>query len=122
MLYAWLAKLVLLAHLLFVVFVVLGGLLVLRWPRMAWLHLPAAVWGSWVELSGRVCPLTPLENRFLLLAGEQGYSGGFLERYLMPLIYPGDLTRGHQVVLGLMALAINLVVYGWVLWRRRGVS
>lgn len=117
-----LADAVLVLHLAFIAFVVLGGWLVLRWPRLAWLHLPAVAWGVWISLAGRVCPLTPLENRLRALGGEAGYSGGFIEHYLTSLIYPANLTRGFQVALGLFALAVNLVAYG-LLWRRsRGDS
>ena len=84
---------------LFIAWVVLGGLVVLRWPRLAWLHLPAVAWGVWIELTGGVCPLTPLEQRLRLAAGEAGYSGGFIEHYLGALIYPAGLTRGTQWML-----------------------
>lgn len=117
-----LADAVLVLHLAFIAFVVLGGWLVLRWPRLAWLHLPAVAWGVWISVAGRVCPLTPLENRLRALGGEAGYSGGFIEHYLTSLIYPANLTRGFQVALGLFALAVNVVAYG-LLWRRsRGGS
>ncbi len=113
-----LADAVLVLHLAFIAFVVLGGWLVLRWPRLAWLHLPAVAWGVWISVAGRVCPLTPLENRLRALGGEAGYSGDFIEHYLTSLIYPANLTRGFQVALGLFVLAVNLVAYG-LLWRRR---
>lgn len=117
-----LADAVLVLHLAFIAFVVLGGWLVLRWPRLVWLHLPAVAWGVWISVAGRVCPLTPLENRLRALGGEAGYSGGFIEHYLTSLIYPANLTRGFQVALGLFALAVNVVAYG-LLWRRsRGGS
>ncbi len=113
------ADLVALGHLFFVLFVVLGGLLVLRWRWLAWVHLPCAVWGVLIEFSGWVCPLTPLENRLRRLAGEAGYAGGFVEHYLLPLLYPAGLTRSVQIGLGLFALLINLAVYLWILRRRR---
>jgi len=116
--YALLANLVLLAHLAFILFVALGGLAVLRWPRLAWLHLPCVAWGVTVELMGWYCPLTPLENHFLRLAGETGYAGDFLQHYLLSAIYPEGLTRHAQTVIGLMALAINLPVYSWLLYQR----
>ena len=116
-LYRLLADLVVLVHLAFVVFVVLGGLLVLWRPKLAWLHVPAAVWGVAVELGGWVCPLTPLENWLRRSAGLAAYEGGFVERYLLPVLYPGDLTRGVQTALGLGVFALNLAVYGW-LWHR----
>lgn len=117
-----LADFVVVLHIAFVAFVVLGGLLVLRHPRLAWLHLPAAAWGVMIEFAGWVCPLTPLENAFRERGGEAGYSGGFIEHYLMPVLYPADLTRGIQLVLGSVVLALNLAVYGLLLARRRGAT
>lgn len=115
---AWLADLVVIVHGLFILFVVAGGLLALRWPRVAWLHLPAAVWGVLIEWSGWICPLTPLENTLRQAAGQAGYSGGFVERYLLPLIYPAGLTPAVQLWLGLVVLVVNAAVYAlW--WRRR---
>ena len=116
--YAILADLVLLAHLAFVAFVVLGGLLALR--RRAWLlpHLAAAAWGAFIAASGGLCPLTPLENWLSRRAGRAGYEGGFLEHYLLPLLYPEGLTRGVQWAQAVLVLAVNGFVYG-VLWRRR---
>ncbi|NOV25628.1 DUF2784 domain-containing protein [Cupriavidus necator] len=115
---AWLADLVVIAHGLFIVFVVAGGLLVLRWPSAAWVHLPAAVWGVLIEWAGWICPLTPLENALRHTAGEAGYSGGFVERYLLPLIYPAGLTPAVQLWLGLAVLGINVAVYA-LAWARR---
>lgn len=112
------ADLVALIHLLFVVFVVLGGALVLRWPRVAWFHLPSAIWGALIEFAGWICPLTPLENRWRLAAGEAGYSGGFVDHYLLPVLYPAGMDRGVQLVLGGLVIVINVVIYGWVLRRR----
>jgi hypothetical protein len=100
-----------LTHALFIAFVVLGGLLVLKWPRLAWIHLPAAVWGMLVEFAGWYCPLTRWENHFLRAAGRAGYEGAFLNQYLMPLIYPSGLTRGTEIALGMFVLAINAIVY-----------
>jgi hypothetical protein len=117
--YRALADGVLVAHAAFVVFVVLGGLLVLRWPRVAWLHVPAALWGAAIEFTGLVCPLTPLENRWRQLAGEQGYPGGFIEHYILSALYPGGLTREIQLTLGLLVVVLNLVIYAWVLRRTR---
>ncbi|NUO86546.1 MAG: DUF2784 domain-containing protein [Cupriavidus sp.] len=115
---ARLADLVVIAHALFIVFVVAGGLLVLRWPRAAWVHLPAAVWGVLIEWAGWICPLTPLENTLRRAAGQAGYSGGFVERYLLPLIYPAGLTPAVQLWLGLVVLGVNVAIYAlW--WRRR---
>ncbi|MCS6785626.1 MAG: DUF2784 domain-containing protein [Thiobacillaceae bacterium] len=117
--YGLLADLVLAVHFAFIVFVSLGGLAVLRWPRLAWLHLPCVVWGVVVEVMGWVCPLTPLENHFLRLAGEQGYEGDFLQHYLLAAIYPEGLTRGTQIGLGLGLLVLNALIYARVLSRRR---
>jgi hypothetical protein len=114
-----LADLVLLVHAAFVLFVVLGGFAVLRWPRLAWIHLPAAAWGAVIEFAGWICPLTPLENRLRGLAGDAGYQGGFVEHYLLALLYPAALDRSIQVGLGLAVIAVNLVAYGWVAARRR---
>lgn len=113
------ADLVVLLHFAFILFVVLGGLLVLRWPKLAWLHLPAAAWGAAIELAGGLCPLTPLENALRRAAGEAGYGGGFIEHYLLPIIYPAALTRDIQLVLGLAVLFLNLAVYAWIVLRRR---
>ena len=119
MLYRLAADAVLMLHLGFIVFVLLGGLLALRWRRAPLLHLPAVVWGVYIELSGGLCPLTPLENRMRALAGQAGFDGGFIEHYLLPLIYPAGLTRDTQFVLAGVALFANLAAYGFVLWRRR---
>ena len=115
MIYRALADLVLVVHLTFVLFVVLGGLLVLRWPRAAWLHIPAAIWGVLIEYTGWICPLTPLENSFRTRGGEMGYSGGFIEHYIQPVLYPAGLTRGTQIVLGSFVLLLNLGAYGILL-------
>ncbi len=119
MIYRALADLVLTAHLAFVLFVVLGGFLVVRWPRLAWLHIPAAVWGVLIEYMGWICPLTPIENSFRIKSGEAGYSGGFIDHYILPTLYPGGLTRSTQLVLGSFALIVNLAAYGIVLSRSR---
>ena len=119
MIYRAFADLVLVVHLAFVLFVVLGGLLVLRWPRLAWLHVPAAIWGVLIEYTGWICPLTPLENSLRMRGGEAGYSGGFIEHYIQPLLYPAGLTRSTQVVLGSLALVLNLTAYAIVVSRMR---
>jgi uncharacterized protein DUF2784 len=116
------ADLVVALHLAFVLFVALGGLLVVRWPTLAWLHLPAAVWGIWIEFSGRICPLTPLENALMRRAGESGYSGGFIEHYILPVLYPPGLTRGVQVGLGVIVIALNAGIYGYLLFRGRAAT
>jgi hypothetical protein len=113
------ADLLVVAHLGFILFVVAGGLAVLRWPRMAWLHLPAVAWGAWIELSAGTCPLTPLENRWRTAAGEGAWEGDFVARYLLPLIYPRGLTRNAQLALGVGVLVLNLAVYALIVARQR---
>jgi hypothetical protein len=122
LIYRGLADLVLVVHLAFVLFVVLGGLLVLRWPKLAWLHLPAAIWGVLIEYTGWICPLTPLENSLRMRGGEAGYSGGFIQHYIQPVLYPAGLTRSTQIVLGSIALILNIVAYGVVISRMRSRS
>ena len=117
MVYELLADLILLLHAAFILFVVLGGLLVLRWPRLAWLQLPAAMWGTLIALFGWYCPLTPLENRLRVLAGQQGYDTGFIQHYLLSFIYPEGLTRPLQLAMGIGVIVITITVYA-VLWRR----
>ncbi len=111
--YGLMADALLLLHGGFVLFVIAGGLLVLRWPWLAWLHLPAAVWGAVIEFAGFVCPLTPLENAWRRAAGGTGYAGGFIEHYVTAALYPAGLTRTVQAVLGLLVLAVN----GWIYHR-----
>lgn len=119
MIYRALADLALVVHLAFVLFVVLGGLLVLRWPRLAWLHIPAAIWGVLIEYTGWICPLTPLENSFRTRGGQPAYSGSFIQHYIQPVLYPAGLTRSTQVVLGSIVLILNLAAYGVVISRTR---
>jgi hypothetical protein len=118
MLYEFAAEIVLLIHFAFVVFVVLGALLALRWPWAAVFHIPLAAWGAATEFFGIVCPLTPLEQQLLRLAGEAGYSGEFIDHYLARILYPEGLTRSRQLVLGAAAVGINVVLYACVLLRR----
>lgn len=113
-----LADLVVAAHFLFVAFVVLGGLLVLRWPRAAYLHIPAAVWGAAIEFAGWICPLTPLEISLRRQAGSAGYSGSFIEHYILPILYPSAITRETQLLLGFLVIAVNLTIYTFVFRRR----
>ncbi len=119
MLYRVLADAVLAVHLSFIVFVVLGGLLALRWRRMPWLHLPAALWGAASELFGWFCPLTPLESWLRQAGGAGGYSGSFIEHYLLPILYPAELTRELQFVLAGLVIVVNLATYALVWWHRR---
>lgn len=116
------ADLVVLLHFVFIVFVTLGGLLAFRFPSVAYLHLPAVAWAAAIEFSGGICPLTPLENWLRRNSGSAGYSGGFIDHYLVPLIYLSGLTRDHQVALGGLVLTINVAIYGllWVRRHRRG--
>jgi hypothetical protein len=113
-----LATVVVLVHLGFVAFVVAGGLLALRWPRVAWLHVPAAAWGASITLAGFTCPLTPLENWLRVQAGGRAYETGFLEHYLLPILYPVAMTPGLQLATGVFVVAVNVLVYRRV-WRRR---
>lgn len=119
MIYRILADAVLALHLCFVLFVVLGGLLALRWPRVARVHLPVAIYGALIEFVGFVCPLTPLENSFRRRGGEAGYAGGFIDHYVTAALYPEGLTRKAQLALGSAVLILNAIVY-FVWWRRRG--
>ena len=121
MLHRFLADAVLVVHLAFVLFVVLGGLLVLRWPRLAWIHVPIALYGAAIEFIGFVCPLTPLENSLRRRGGEAGYEGGFIEHYITAALYPSGLTREVQVAAGVALLVFNVAIYG-VLLRRRARS
>jgi len=111
MVYRALADLVLVRHLAFIIFVVAGGLLALRWRWTPLLHLPAALWGIFIEVSGGVCPLTLLENALRRTAGSSGYSGGFIEHYLVPVVYPSALTHPVQLGLAGLVVAVNLLVY-----------
>jgi len=113
----FLADLVLLVHLAFVLFAALGGLLALRWRRAPWVHLPAAAWGAYIEISGGICPLTPLENRLREAAGGTGYAGDFIGHYLVSLLYPEGLTRGAQLALAALLVVLNVAVYT-IVWRR----
>ncbi|MBU1564992.1 MAG: DUF2784 domain-containing protein [Proteobacteria bacterium] len=119
MLYRILADLVVLLHLLFILFVIAGGFLGLHRGWLVLLHLPAVLWGVYIEFSGKICPLTPLENHFSQLAGRQGYSSGFIERYLLPIIYPAGLTGDIQLFLGFFVLVVNLGVYFLLIRRYR---
>ena len=120
MIYELLADLVLGLHLLFVLFSVLGAVLVIRWPRVKWVHLPAAAWAVWIEFSGRICPLTPLENWLRVRGGGAGYAGDFVGHYLLGLLYPAGLTRCVQIILGAAVLGVNLLVYGYVFfWQNK---
>jgi hypothetical protein len=119
MLFRLLADAIVVLHLAFVLFVVAGGLLVLRWPRVVWFHLPAVAWGVWVELAGRICPLTPLENWLRQRGGETVYTATFVDQYLMPILYPAGLSRDIQWMLGVFVVVVNVCVYLLVFRRPR---
>jgi len=119
------AAAVVIVHVAFVAFVVLGGFLVLRWPRVMWVHLPAAAWGVLIEYGDWICPLTPLENALRERAGLAAYSGDFIGAHVLPLLYPEQLTRTTQLWLGTFALLVNGILYWrvfWIRWRRRQAS
>jgi len=111
------ADAVVLIHLAFIVFVVAGSILIFRWPKVAWFHIPVFMWGALVEFTGWICPLTPLENTLRLAGGGAGYAGGFIENIIIPVIYPIGLTRAWQLILGSAVIVINMAVYGSLLWR-----
>ena len=115
-----LADLVLVVHLAFVLFVALGAALVLRWPRLAWVHVPVVLYGAAIEFIGFTCPLTPLEVWLRRRGGEAGYSGGFIEHYVTAAIYPTGLTREIQLALGTLVLLLNGAAYAFLVSRRRG--
>jgi len=116
--YRALADTVVALHFGFVLFVVLGGLLVLRWRRAAWVHLPCAAWGALIEFGGWICPLTPIEKHFRALGHQAGYPESFVEHYITRMMYPAGLTRGMQVAIGVFVIAINVTLY-WLAFRRR---
>jgi hypothetical protein len=117
--YSIAADAVMLFHFCFIAFALAGSFLVLRWFRVIWLHLPALAWGAWIEASGRICPLTPLENHFRELAGQTTYGEGFITHYLGPIIYPSGLTRSTQFMLLGILVAVNAIGYGLVIRQRR---
>lgn len=119
--YQALADLVVALHMAFVLFAALGGFLVFKWRRVAWFHIPAALWAALIEFAGWECPLTPLENWLRRLGGEAGYQTSFIERYLLPVIYPASFTRSLHVALGFLVLVVNLAIY-YMIWRRQALS
>ncbi len=119
MIWSLLADSLVVLHFAFTAFVIVGGFLTRRWPRVAWVHLPALAWGCWVEVSHSICPLTPLENHFRHLGGEAGYRGSFLAHYLVRVLYPPGLTWRFQWVLATALIAINVIAYWGFLRRRR---
>ncbi|MGI9043817.1 MAG: DUF2784 domain-containing protein [Gemmatimonadaceae bacterium] len=119
MIYRILADAVLVLHLAFVAFVVLGGFLLRRWPKLIYAHVPVAIWGVLIEFAGWICPLTPLENSLRHRGGQAGYEGGFIDNYIMPILYPIGLTRNTQYALGIFALLINVAAYALYFRSRR---
>ena len=117
--FALLASLVVVAHVAFVAFATLGGVFVLRRPRLAWVHLPCVAWAVFIELSGGLCPLTPLENALRERAGLDHYSGDFIAHYVFPVLYPEGLTRGAQIAIGFTVIVVNVAAYAWVLRQQR---
>ncbi len=115
----FMADATLVVHLLFIVFAVVGAFTALRWRFLIWVHLPCALWAVAIEWGGWICPLTPLEGFFRRCAGQAGYAGGFVQQYLLPVIYPPNLTRDIQIGLGIVVLMINLLAYGLVVRRTR---
>jgi hypothetical protein len=120
--YRILADIIVLIHLLFIVFVISGGVLGFYRKWTVWVHIPAAVWGALVELTGWICPLTPLENKFRISQGLQGYGGGFIDHYLIPIIYPDNLTRNIQILLGIAVVIINGVIYYFLIKKYKNAS
>jgi hypothetical protein len=118
--YGNLATLVVVAHFAFILFVMFGGLLALRWRGVPWAHIPCFLWGAGIEVVGGICPLTPLENRLRQAAGESQYAGTFIEHYILPIMYPTGLTRTGQLVLAVGLVVLNVAIYAWVIRRRRG--
>jgi hypothetical protein len=119
MFYRLAADAVVILHLAFVIFVVAGGLLVCKWRWIAWLHVPAVVWAVLLEFNGWLCPLTPLEIEMRAAGGQAGYAGGFIEHYILPVLYPAALDAKLQLAIGVFVIVMNIVVYGWVLLRLR---
>jgi len=105
-----------------VAFVVFGSLLAVRWPRVVWMHLPATAWGVLIELTGWICPLTPLENYLRKRGGSSTYQSEFIEQYLLPILYPARLTRGRQILLAILAIAVNLCLYAYIIQRARRID
>ena len=114
--YHLLADAALVIHFAFILFVILGGILIIWWPKVIWLHIPAAVWGALIEIAGWICPLTHLENWLRVKGGQTGYAGGFIAEYILPVIYPAGLTREIQIALGILVIFVNLFIY-WKIFR-----
>ena len=119
MAYRLFADIVVILHLAFILFVILGGLAAIRWPKIIWIHVPAALWGAVIEFKGWICPLTPLENWLRLKGNLSGYAGGFVEHYILTIIYPVGLTREVQLSLGALVIIVNFLVYGVIFAKNR---
>ena len=119
MIYRIAADFVLVTHFAFIVLVVAGGLVVFRYAWFAWIHIPAASWGAFVELTGRICPLTTLENVLRIRAGQEGYFDSFIDHYIVPVIYPAGLTRHVQLMLAGLVVVANVAIYATILLRKR---
>ena len=119
MLFRLLSDVVVLLHLVFILFAVLGGIFVIWWRRILWLHLPAVAWAAWIEFSGGICPLTYLENWLLVKSGLGGYHGDFITHYIMPVVYPPNLTRQIQITMAAGVIIVNIVIYAFVIINRR---
>jgi hypothetical protein len=119
MLFHFFSDLVLVIHLFFIIFAVLGVFLVLKWRVLAWIHVPTFLWAVFIEFANWVCPLTPLENWLRTKGGSLPYRTTFVEHYILPLVYPSLLTRNLQIFLGFFVLSINLGLYGWIIWRTK---
>ncbi|CAB1061528.1 putative membrane protein [Olavius sp. associated proteobacterium Delta 1] len=116
--YGIFADIVVLIHLAFVIFAVLGAVLAIWWRWTIWLHLPAFLWAVWIEYTGGICPLTPLENWLRIKGGQGAYAGDFVATYLLPVLYPAGLTRNVQFILAMMVIVINVVIYGSIIYKR----
>lgn len=112
------ANLLVVVHLGFICFVLIGGFLVFRWRRLVFMHIPAVVWGALIEYQGWLCPLTPWEQQLRQAGGMAGYSGGFIEHYLLPVLYPAYVSRDVQIILGTFVIVLNLAIYGWMIMQR----
>lgn len=121
MIYRVTADFILITHFAFILLVIAGGLLVFRYAWFVWIHVPAACWGAFVELSGRLCPLTTLENYLRVHAGQEGYANSFVEQYILPVIYPAGLTRNIQLVLAGLVIAVNVIIYATIVLRKNAV-
>jgi len=114
MIYLLIANFVVIFHLGFVLFVLFGGLLIQKWRWLIFLHIPAVIWGALIEYQGGLCPLTPFEQKLRQAADQSGYSGSFIEHYILPILYPDYLNKELQVILGSIVIIINVVVYAWL--------